>query len=555
MATNSTPDTATLIANTIANNKANPLYGNQALTPQQLQPVSPIRTVPVGDTTSGLAGITASASDQVIGDLGNVQNQIATREKNAEQLGGDKAFLTQLLGNQPLDLVNEQANQGVNEETANFNKLQEQLLGLNAQASGLNREAQAIPLITQQNLTAQGRIASEGGIAPENSAALRNNAIKALSIAAQSDIALAAAQGSEIRLNAAKDKAKQIVDIRYAQIEAELKAKQLQYDLNKDVLTRLDAKRTEALGVALKKEERELLAEKELATYKAEATTTALAAGAPKSVIDAAGNAKTSLEVAQILGKYSPETLKYELLKEQIKTEKAQRANYNASAAKTRKETDQIGAAVVGLDGLISTLPKSSQERYYKLQGDFDAATKNYRGAIDSANSITALSKDSTPQQQTAMIFQYMKTLDPSSTVREGEFALVGKTAGLSDRAVNALRKLDNGSRLNEAQIADIVGAAQVLSRNAKQNLDLTSAEYDRRAAKFGLPTGLFYEPQEVQQDVVDNKFSQGLGGSIQSFNTQGLSVTNSGDLDWQLPSNEPVKTNQFISGNKAKLK
>lgn len=146
MATNSTPDTATLIANTIANNKANPLYGNQALTPQQLQPVSPIRTVPVGDTTSGLAGITASVGDQIAGDLGNIQNQIAQQEKLNAQDGNDLTKLIQGLGNQPADLVAENARQGVNEETANFNKLQEQLLGLNAQASGLNREAQAIPL-------------------------------------------------------------------------------------------------------------------------------------------------------------------------------------------------------------------------------------------------------------------------------------------------------------------------------------------------------------------------------------------------------------------------
>jgi hypothetical protein len=50
----------------------------------------------------------------------------------------------------------------------------------------------------------------------------------------------------------------------------------------------------------------------------------------------------------KISGKYGGDYYKTELLKQQIETEKAQRANYNANAAKTRAETLQLGEPGAG---------------------------------------------------------------------------------------------------------------------------------------------------------------------------------------------------------------
>ena len=321
-----------------------------------------------------------------------------------------------------------------------------------------------------------------------------------------SEIGLLQAQDQALagQIETAQNTVNRAIDLKYQDKEAEYQIKKLQYDRIKDSLTAEEKKRGEAMQNALKKEET-ALAETKANEKAIEKMLLDATPNAPANIIASANAVKqrggSALEVAQALGKYGGDYLKTELLKQQIETEKAQRSKIYTDIAKTKRETGLLGQPV-GVDGVIATLPKSSQERYYKLQGDFDTATKNYRGAIDSAGSITALSKDATPQQQTAIIFQYMKTLDPSSTVREGEFALVGNTAGLGDRAVNALRKLDKGSRLNENQINDIVGATKVLAENAKKNLELTSNEYDRRAVKFGLPKGLFYEEQEMASNT-----------------------------------------------------
>jgi len=475
---------------------------NNVITPQNLAPETPTQLSKTQPDTTNYGGVIGGVGESIANDLNFLTGKVNTQEQNLAQGQNDISSLIRNISGQGNELLAEQDRQGVNTETEKYNSLQQTLLDLQGQATSLNREAQAIPLQVQAEN--KNQLATSQRTDVVTTERLRDNALRALSIAQQSDIAFATATGSQIRLKAAQDKANQIVEMKYAPLKAELEIKKQNYEFNKDILERFDKKRAEALGIALKKEEREIekAEENEKAIEKMLLDATP---NAPANIIASANAVKqrggSALEVAQALGKYGGDYLKTELLKQQIETEKAQRSKIYTDIAKTKRETGLLGQPV-GVDGVIATLPKSSQERYYKLQGDFDTATKNYRGAIDSAGSITALSKDATPQQQTAIIFQYMKTLDPSSTVREGEFALVGNTAGLGDRAVNALRKLDKGSRLNENQINDIVGATKVLAENAKKNLELTSNEYDRRAVKFGLPKGLFYEEQEMASNT-----------------------------------------------------
>ena len=365
---------------------------------------------------------------------------------------------------------------------------------------------------------------------------------------AAAEIGLLDAQilGTQGKLEAAQNAANRAVDLMYQDREASVNTKLKQIELYTPLFNASEKKKADALTFALNKENERLQTEKDNTKAIENMVINASSQSAPQDLVNRARKAKTPSEAAMILGQYAGDFYKTELLKQQIATEKAQKANYDANAEKTRTETGLLGQPQ-SADSVIATLPKATQERYYKLQGDFDTATKAYRGAIDSANSITALSKDATSQDQTAIIFQYMKTLDPTSTVREGEFALVAATAGLGDRAVNALKRLDDGQRLNESQIKDIVGATKKLSENAKQNLDATSKEFDRRAAKFGLPTGLFYEPQEMAPQMSEEandirKKLELANPALKKMTIPGtdiLKLTPTGGFDFKIPTKQ----------------
>jgi hypothetical protein len=524
----------------------NPITGQaNVITTQSLQPAQPIPILPQPpvDTGTGASAV-AGAETQANDFQTNYQNYLNNiNQQTPEKMSFDnllKEFTTaseNTLGQGQIQLQAEQQ-AGLPAKYQERAGVQGQIKTGIAEYNRLKAEYDA----QKANIEAgAGRKGLTTGAVMGQQGAVQRAAESALNAKA-ADIQILQAQDQALAgdIEAAQNTVNRAVDLMYKDREAVLALKRDQLNIAKEFLSDADKKRAEARDYAYKKEEQKIAEEK----ANAKTIENMLLEATPNAPANVIANAKaikdkggSALEVAQALGKYGGDYLKTELLKAQIETEKAQRSNYNANAAKTRAETGLLGQPV-GIDGVIATLPKSSQERYYKLQGDFDQATKNYRGAIDSASSITALSKDATPQQQTAIIFQYMKTLDPSSTVREGEFALVGATAGLGDRAVNALKRLDNGSRLNETQINDIVGATKILAENAKKNLEATSNEYDRRAVKFGLPKGLFYEQQDMAQSPADNKFGQAIG--IQApvnYNTTGMSVKPDGSIQFTLPT------------------
>jgi hypothetical protein len=499
-----------LQANTKLNNASNPLYNN-TITPSQLAPATPVNIgTPTTDTTN-YAGITGGVSDSILNEYTNLNNKLTTEQQNQDKAGTSIIDAMNALTGKTADQQAANESQGVNTETANLNKYAEQLAGLNAQASVLNREAQAVPLQVQENNRNTG--ATDRGVAPQEAGALRLNALKALSIAQQSDIAAAAATGSQLRLQAAKDKAQQIVDLKYKPLEDALAIKKQQYELNKDLLSSIDKKRTEALNIALKKEEQTLADAKELEKYKTEITTTAMAAGAPANLIDAASKAKTTLEAAQILGKYSPETLKYELLKEQIKTEKAQRANINS----------QINER----DNKALTAGNLKQEDVAK--------------AIESKSGQRAVARKDLITQLNALDALYTKYgARPTTAEGIGAIDSARSAAQLAIATANGQGAISDGDRTSyNALVGKSLGAAP--TAKLKQTIATQKAAYGNDIAVLNTAyPGIDKLDYFSSVSTSPNKFAEVAGTQPnQTVNTTNISVKPDGSLDWQLPGSK----------------
>ena len=60
-----------------------------------------------------------------------------------------------------------------------------------------------------------------------------------------------------------------------------------------------------------------------------------------------------------------------------------------------------------------------------------------------------------------SMIFAYMKMLDPSSVVREWEFASAQNTAWIPERILNYYNNARNWTRLSTTQRSDFINIAQ----------------------------------------------------------------------------------------------
>lgn len=272
----------------------------QAITPGSLQPATPLQTVAATPDTTNYAGITGSVTDSIASDYNGLNTQFNTKQDEQNATGQDILSQMQALTGKEADTQAAEDASGVNQANTDVTNYASQLADLNGQAKSLNREAQGIPLVTQENNRNTG--ATDRGVAPQDAGALRINALKALSIGQQADIASAALTGSQLRLQAAKDKAQKIIDLKYKPLEDQLAIKEKQYELNKDVLSAIDSKRTEALGITLKKEADDIAQKKADAKEASDLAFTLQQNGAPAAIVQAALKAGSKVDVQKIPG-------------------------------------------------------------------------------------------------------------------------------------------------------------------------------------------------------------------------------------------------------------
>lgn len=139
------------------------------------------------------------------------------------------------------------------EIVAEVPQFQKQLRDITSQLTALQREAKAIPLQTQEEARARGITAA--GLAPITTARLRRNAIKSLGLSAIANVL----QGN---LASANDQVNRAIEAEFGGIESEIDFIRTALEINRDILSREDKKRADALMIRLDERERLLSEEK-----------------------------------------------------------------------------------------------------------------------------------------------------------------------------------------------------------------------------------------------------------------------------------------------------
>jgi hypothetical protein len=99
------------------------------------------------------------------------------------------------------------------------------------------------------------------------------------------------------------------------------------------------------------------------------------------------------------------------------------------------------------------------------LRKEYNNQIKPYLPQLDNFNKASALAAKPddarTAADDMALVFIFMRSLDPGSTVREGEYATAKNTAGVPDRVRNAYNAALNGQFLSPTQRKDFAGAIE----------------------------------------------------------------------------------------------
>lgn len=139
---------------------------------------------------------------------------------------------------------------------------------------------------------------------------------------------------------------------------------------------------------------------------------------------------------------------------------------------------------------------KDKFDRAKKLRDEFSKQSKDFIKVRDAFGRIEASARDPSAAGDLALIFNYMKVLDPGSTVREGEFATAQNSGSVPDRTWNIYNRILTGQRLAPRQRADFVARAKGLFDQQRQFHTRLEDEYRRLATAFEV------DPNQVIVDL-----------------------------------------------------
>ena len=120
------------------------------------------------------------------------------------------------------------------------------------------------------------------------------------------------------------------------------------------------------------------------------------------------------------------------------------------------------------------------------LRGDAERLIGSFRDIEEAYSRIVASAQQPSAAGDLALIFNYMKMLDPGSTVREGEFANAQNAGGAGARVVSAYNNLLNGQRLTQDQRVDFLSRAQSLYQAQRTAAEQRVAPFAEQAQERG---------------------------------------------------------------------
>lgn len=157
--------------------------------------------------------------------------------------------------------------------------------------------------------------------------------------------------------------------------------------------------------------------------------------------------------------------------------------------------------------------PTAVAKAALSFQNDYRNATKSSFARASAYNAMIEAMKDPTPKGDMAMVYSYIKALDPDSVVREGEIDLVNANRSIPDRIKGYAQRLATGKSLLPSERQDLLEQARNLSFTDYNRSRNDIRAFRDNAARLGLDPEL-YAPDPYQGvDFGPRKLGGGGGG------------------------------------------
>ncbi|HEC65750.1 MAG TPA: hypothetical protein ENI23_10670 [bacterium] len=365
-----------------------------------------------------------------------------------------------------------------------------QIQGFQIQAKNLaNQKALAGERI---QAASEGRGRTIAGVAPLTASAQRKITLQQADIASQALTASATLNAVQGKLVTAQRLIEEAVQKKFGSLKAEKDAiiENLNVLMSSGTLTREENKRAEAQKLKQEAEKKEIEDKEAEKLEQWELVKSAIKTAGEQGVqldaetLDGALGADTKEGTLSILSAAGAFVEEADARKEELELQKLEIELQTAGLKLT--EAQRISNRVVGS---LESLSDDQRSAYFKLLDKYENNSKDFFKVRDAFNRIVASSEDPSPAGDVAVVFNFMKMLDPGSVVRESEFALAASTGSLKEAMRNKFGKLATGEIL-EFTREDFTDRAEKLFDTALLQQQSLNDTFEDRAGKFGIPGG-----------------------------------------------------------------
>ena len=159
---------------------------------------------------------------------------------------------------------------------------------------------------------------------------------------------------------------------------------------------------------------------------------------------------------------------------------------------------------------LLRETQKKNTDTETTLRKEFQGVTKDFREVRNAYDRVLRSAEDPSAAGDLALIFNYMKILDPGSVVREGEFATAANSGSIPSRIRAKYNKLLEGERLDNKMRNDFVQKSKSLYKGRKETYTKEVKGFTDLAKRYGLnPDNVvidyFLDEKEVTKTPEEN--------------------------------------------------
>jgi len=154
---------------------------------------------------------------------------------------------------------------------------------------------------------------------------------------------------------------------------------------------------------------------------------------------------------------------------------------------------------------------KTEQELWKNWRSDADV--KEYQGVRNGFEKIRASAIDPSGPKDLGIIFGYMKMLDPTSVVREGEQASVANSGGVPQQVMSLYNRVLTGEKLPEQVRADIIKAAEGLYTESAGNYEAVNEQVRNMAERYNVDPQFIAPAEKYEPIPIGKKINSTVNG------------------------------------------